>query len=821
MTIKNNNIIKFFKPYIVSVILFIFGGFLFNTIESILFWQYQDSISFITILQSYFNITVTICLYSLIVLPIYLLVYFLHEKTAQILLSVLFSILLLLEIGLFMYYKQTDVLMGTELIIRPFLEILLTIRNSSNMALNVLLGLIIFAYFIILPFLSKKIKIFNNLSSIVAGIITIVVFSVCTVFYQKNEDKTINNYLESKSFYFFSSLINYITDKSETNHPIFYEEKENIAQIEKNEAILKEYFGLYPTRTISDSAYPMERPSSEIPDVLSSYFNTAEKQPNIVIIIVESLGSYLMGEKGENVSFTPFLDSLANTGLYWKNCLSTTPRTFGVVPAVIGSVPHGMRGFQFGVMPKHYSLFTLLKDNHYATNFFHGSNSNFDNMLDFLTVQEPDHIDDFQSRMKTFRKNKQANWWGLYDHVLFEESFKYLKTIPNQKAKANVYLTLTTHDPFNNDNIELKKYYEEKTERIFSKLDIKQEKQFLPIKDIIVPFTYLDDCMRLLINYYSKQPDFENTIFIITGDHSFGIHKNDLAHYSVPLIIWSPLLKIPKTFPSIVSHWAITPSVISFLQNSYNLKVPDNISWCSDGLDTASVFKPSEKHLFLNYERKVNSMVYNQYYFEASSKQLYKIDEALDLEAVDDSLLIESMNAKFNTLKYVNNYVYHNNKLIKSNNPSDKDYKIIKSYISQDSIICKTSDTIPSIHGIETFDIMPVEKIKGKYKKIKIKLTANIVINDLMFQDEYMTLNFICLGENYEYISKENISKYIASDNIECNKKYELFIEKEIVVNDLEKCSIHICVRTNEYDYYWKPDKKMTLSNIKVLIQGK
>jgi hypothetical protein len=427
-------------------------------------------------------------------------------------------------------------------------------------------------------------------------------------------------------------------------------------------------------------------------------------------------------------------------------------------------------------------------------------------------------------QLSTFQNDEQANYWALYDHILFNESFKYLKKIPPHKPIVNVYLTLTTHDHFYGCDNTLNNIYEPKTEKIFSKLDPQQRKYFLPIKDIIVPFTYLDDCIKDFIHDYAKRPDFENTIFIITGDHSYGIHKNDLAHYAVPLIIWSPLLKTHKTFPNIVSHLAITPSIISFLQNSYDLKVPEQIAWCSDGLDTAATYNPSEKVLFLKYDRKVNSMVYDQYFLQNANQEdakLYKIDENLDLETINDATLMEDINSKFQLLKYVNNYVYHNDKLVKNVSYSNNNYNIIAGYENDATIVCKTPDTIPSIHGLDTFDIMPARIIKDCYDKIKIKFTANIIINDMLYQDAHMMLNFICSGKDFNYISKDNITKYILDDNIFCNQKYELSIEKEIDVSDLEKFFVHICVTSNGKDFYWSPDKKITISNVRVLILGK
>ena len=167
-----NKIIRILKPYLILATLFIVIGFIFNTFETYFFYKYQDIVSFSTVLQSYFNIITVLSLYSLIILPFYLLVGLLKQKLAQILVSILFSILISLEIGLYMYYKQTGVLMGAELVVRPISEILITIRNSSNIIINLILIFLIFSYFIALPFLLRKIKILNHILSVTTCCVT-------------------------------------------------------------------------------------------------------------------------------------------------------------------------------------------------------------------------------------------------------------------------------------------------------------------------------------------------------------------------------------------------------------------------------------------------------------------------------------------------------------------------------------------------------------------------------------------------------------------------------------------------------------------------
>ncbi|MCL1969360.1 MAG: hypothetical protein FWF65_07390, partial [Bacteroidetes bacterium] len=65
---------KSLKPYIIVTLLFISIAIIFNTIETFIFCKYQNSVSFLTIFQSYVNIITVFSLYALIILPLYLLI---------------------------------------------------------------------------------------------------------------------------------------------------------------------------------------------------------------------------------------------------------------------------------------------------------------------------------------------------------------------------------------------------------------------------------------------------------------------------------------------------------------------------------------------------------------------------------------------------------------------------------------------------------------------------------------------------------------------------------------------------------------------------
>jgi len=144
----------------------------------------------------------------------------------------------------------------------------------------------------------------------------------------------------------------------------------------------------------ASNTYPLLKPLSATPDVLSPFFTLKEQAPNIVVIIVEGLGSEFV-DNNTYSGFTPYLDSLISKSIYWENFVSNTGRTFGVLPSLLGSLPLGDNGFlEVNNTPAHNSLLSVLKDNGYTTSFYTGDASSFDNRIKFLEYNAVDFIVD-------------------------------------------------------------------------------------------------------------------------------------------------------------------------------------------------------------------------------------------------------------------------------------------------------------------------------------------------------------------------------------------------------------------------------------------
>ena len=68
----------------------------------------------------------------------------------------------------------------------------------------------------------------------------------------------------------------------------------------------------------------------------------------------------------------------------------------------------------------------------------------------------------------------------------------------------------------------------------------------------------------------AKKTDwYQNTIFVITADHSRGISNNFKKKFNIPLLIFSPSDLVPKGVSyKIGSHIDLAPTILAFLKNN-------------------------------------------------------------------------------------------------------------------------------------------------------------------------------------------------------------------------------------------------------------
>ena len=455
----------------------------------------------------------------------------------------------------------------------------------------------------------------------------------------------------------------------------FIRETRQQTDVGEDDAVLKAateaYHAVHPEFEYDTPGCPFYRVAND-PDVLGPFFEATSDglPPNVVFLIVESLGRRLTGVTRPQVSFTPFVDSLAAEGLFWPNCLSTSERTFGVLPSVFASAPHGRYGFSTALssLARHHSLLLDMERNGYTTSFYYGGDLSFERYDFFMKTNHLDYL--FMPQMTVedsaqYKLLAENHRWGLDDDQLFRCAIAHQQADTGlHRPFLDIYQTLSTHEPFLVDGIEA---YEEQARRMVEQtpgITENERNNILRNLNIYACYLYTDQCIRELFAYYAARPDFGNTLFVITGDHRMALVPSGitLRKYNVPLVIYSPLLKRSKTMNAMVSHLDIAPTFNAYLSAHYDYDIDDHCHWLGTSLDTAAAFQSTRKVAFMLNNRDVVDYVSGLEYI--TSGKVAELDSLFIGSPGKDEqrrqALMEELEA-FNTLS---RYVVQNDLLI-------------------------------------------------------------------------------------------------------------------------------------------------------------
>lgn len=409
----------------------------------------------------------------------------------------------------------------------------------------------------------------------------------------------------------------------------------------------------------------------ELPNqsALTPYFNPTSngKAPNVVFIIVESLSSDLVGVKAKNHgNLLPFLDSLTQQSLYFPNVFSTSQRTHNVLPATLTSVPNVIDGnaFQQINYPDHWSLMRLLKSAYYSR-FYCGVYLEYLNMRGFMNYHEVDYlVDDWSSKAKQHSAIVNSPW-GFPDGDLFNQAFEdEQKQNDSSKSKMDVFLTISTHDPFVYP--EKEKYTEIAKKRIAQTKKEPQKSSMMANAAQFGAFCYTDDQLRNFFEKWKNHPYYKNTIFVITGDHGSELcNFNKLSKYTIPLVIYSPLLKQTKTCYSVASHLDITPTLYNYLRLTYGLKVPASVPFIGKELDLSNAFHTDRSLVFTTNKLKANEGFSQG--IALLDHQLYTVNKLLTPTKISNPEKLRYFKKQLEVYQAFSQYCINQNKLVPPN----------------------------------------------------------------------------------------------------------------------------------------------------------
>lgn len=519
-------------------------------------------------------------------------------------------------------------------------EILFTIKTAdTNLPSSLFIFVLIIAFILFVLWGLNKINIHSIIRKITYSVvlISLPLFFIVHFLFTKNFDRFSIN----KPLYFVIQSANYFLG-------------DDSKEITNNYA--DEFQELYPHKTFISKNYPLVYKANR-ENKLNEYFSEFDQSPNIVILIIEGLNDdFIHNYKGSILM--PFLNQLKNKSLYWNHCFTLGERSFAVVPSILGGLPYGEMGFTLQErLPKHLSLVSILKSNHYYTSFYYGQGAWFHQKDRFFKYNDIDLIFDnskFSSEYKKIIVGDNHFFWGYSDKDLFSQSLQVIDTL-NQLKRLDVYFSGTSHSPF---YIENENDYTKKLEK---HINDPYRKFYETYSKYLKTVLYVDDALNDFFDEYKKQADYENTIFIITGDHPMTELPidNSLKRYHVPLIIFSEKLKEYKTFSNPVSHLDVPETLLSFMQNFVSVPTIST----SIGND---LFLNKDDHAiniaFMNDNREVVDFLSNEYYL--TGKKLFRVDTLLNIHGIDNDSIKSDLSYKLNIFRNTNLYTTINNKII-------------------------------------------------------------------------------------------------------------------------------------------------------------
>ncbi|MCH6199223.1 LTA synthase family protein [Aquiflexum sp. LQ15W] len=579
----------------------------------------------------------------------------LYPIASRILVKTTLTLLIVLQGGLLFYFTKMLLPLGTDLYAYSINDIFLTIKASGELnLLNVLGTVFILVLIYILLGLGRWMPMGFNSAMVLTVVCYAYIIGTDLMKHAQNEhpSELESNLIANKSSYFYDQSYDYFTSNDYLYFDFF------LASTNSEDALVN--------KDLTEMEYPFLH-TNNYPDVLGPYFKEFDSLPDIVFIIVEGLGKAYSGEDAYLKSFTPFLDSLSDHSLYWKNGLSTTGRTFGVLTGMFGSLPFAQKGFmdQAPNLPLHHTLLSLLKTNGYFINYHIGADKNFDNVNHFLQYQQVDRILDMTSFDADFEEtpSKSGFSWGFPDKAMFENGMRKLPVNTSQ-PQISIFQTQTSHDPFLIPDEE--KYFLMFEDFIKSELKIPASKlpEYYKYKNMYSSILYVDEAIQEFFDAYQKLPNYKNTIFIITGDHR--LPEIPLAttidRIHVPIMIFSPKLARSKRMHGVSSHFEITPTLLSLLENRFDLQLPSKVAWKGYVMDTSSTFQSKISHPLMRNKNQLVDFISGE--FVLADNQLYKLFDNMGLEPISDVAMKEKLQSDFETYKNSNRYATGNNRIV-------------------------------------------------------------------------------------------------------------------------------------------------------------
>jgi len=345
-----------------------------------------------------------------------------------------------------------------------------------------------------------------------------------------------------------------------------------------------------------------------------------QQKTNVVVLILESFSQEYIGFlNGSDTTYTPFLDSLFAKSLVFKNAFANGTRSIEALPSVLAGIPSLMSSPYISSSYSNNginSLASILREEGYQTSFFHGATNGsmaFDRFCSISGVEK------YYGRSEYNNEADFNGSWGIHDEEFL--SFFADELGKHQEPFLSGLFTISSHHPF-----------------ILPK---KHEGKFDGPTPMHKTVRYTDYAVKQFFEKAKNEKWFDNTLFVITADHTFhsanNYYHSKVGRYDIPIVFYHNKGALPELRTELTQQIDIFPSVLDYLGynkpfyafgNSVFDNDPSNNFWISS-LDDVVQYTKDDYVLQFGDETCMN--LYN-----------FKQDSLLKKNLISDKPLITS-----------------------------------------------------------------------------------------------------------------------------------------------------------------------------------
>ncbi|MEG1405052.1 MAG: LTA synthase family protein [Alistipes sp.] len=253
------------------------------------------------------------------------------------------------------------------------------------------------------------------------------------------------------------------------------------------------------------------------------------QRPNVVVVILESVGRTVMDAKVAGSAVMPNLQRLKHEGIWFENFFANSFRTDRGEVAILNGFPAQTRMSIMKLPAKSRTLPSVarsLASEGYATSFTYGGDLNFTNQASYmystgwqtLVWQRDMHFDAPTSK------------WGYADDVVTDYFADQVEGLSQTRRPFLAgMLTLSSHEPF---DVPLKRFDDK----------------------LLNAMAFTDECVGRMIDRWRASAAWDNLLVVLVADHACaypeGVQYNEVLRHRIPMIWLGGALKEPRTVES-------------------------------------------------------------------------------------------------------------------------------------------------------------------------------------------------------------------------------------------------------------------------------